>query len=77
MDYTFCKTDITEQLTTYLTKTGFLGHQAIVAEDTQEVKTYVLCDENNMPYYDSQCIEDVLNYIDMNAVAKLHMEARQ
>jgi hypothetical protein len=76
MDYTFYKTDMTEQITAYLSKTGFTGHQAIVAEDLQEIKTYVLCDGANMPYYDNQCIEDVINYIDMNAVAKLHMEAR-
>jgi len=77
MDYTFHKTSMTEQITAYLTRVGFTGHLAIVAEDQQEVQTYVLCDNTNMPYYDNQCIEDVLSYIDMNAVAKMHMEARQ
>ena len=66
---------MTKQLTTYLTESGFTGHQAIVAENQCGVKTYLLCDENNMPYHESQCVEAIAAYIDMNNVAKKYMKA--
>lgn len=69
LPYTFYKTEATKILTAYLTKAGFTGHQAIVAESRQCVKTYLLCNEKSLPYYENQSLETVAAYIDMGKIA--------
>ena len=70
LPYTFYKTEATKLLTAYLEKAGFIGHQAIIAEDRQGINTYLLCNEESLPYYENQSLEAVAAHIDMSRIAK-------